>query len=65
MRPIYLLLLPLLIGFRPAQAQTLQQELNTIAENFQLMGMSVVTLCDGEIDEVFNYGLRDLQRQLP
>lgn len=47
------------------QGQSLQQELNAIAENFQLMGMSVVTLCDGEIDEVFNYGLRDLQRQLP
>lgn len=65
MRYLKLLCLPVLFMAGTVTSQTLQQQLNTIAENFQLMGMSVVTLCDGEIDEVFNYGLRDFQRQLP
>ncbi len=46
-------------------AQSLAEDLDVIAEDFQLMGMSVVTICGGEIDEVYHYGFKEWDNQLP
>ncbi len=59
------LLFLFLFGCLTAGSQTLHDDLTSIATSFNLIGMTVVTVCDGEVHEVFNYGLRDHTRQLP
>ena len=45
-------------------SQSFQEDLLEIAQDEQLMGMSVVKICDSEVDEIFHYGLRDNTRDL-
>ena len=49
----------------PTFGQSIEQQLNTIGEQFNLMGMSVVALCDGEPVLVHHFGTRDFTRSLP
>lgn len=41
-----------------------QVDLDEIMSDFNLMGMSVVTVCDGEVQEVYHGGLKDATRTL-
>lgn len=50
---------------QPSFGQGALYELTNISADFNVMGMSVITLCDGEIDLEFYSGLRDFTRQLP
>jgi CubicO group peptidase (beta-lactamase class C family) len=43
----------------------MQQAVNDIREKYDLMGLSVVTVCDGKISGSFHAGLRDYERRLP
>ncbi len=61
----YLICVVLLWTCLTTRAQTLADELNAIADAHQLMGMTVVTVCDGQIDQIINTGLRDYTRELP
>ena len=45
-------------------SQTFAEDLFEIAQDEQLMGMSVVRICDEQIDEIFHYGLKDNTREL-
>ncbi len=54
-----------LIFLLPASAQTVEEQLNAIGNSFNLMGMSVVALCDGEPVLVHHFGTRDFTRDLP
>jgi CubicO group peptidase (beta-lactamase class C family) len=47
-----------------APGQELDEELLAVFEDYQIMGMSVWVLANGETTE-FHYGLRDLARNLP
>ena len=49
----------------PSYGQSIEQQLNTIGQQFNLMGMSVVALCDGEPVLVHHFGTRDFTRNLP
>lgn len=49
----------------PSFGQSIEDELNSIGEQFNLMGMSVVALCDGEPVLVHHFGTRDFTRDLP
>ncbi len=57
-----LLLLSLFISFLTF-AQTLQSDLETVFEDYQLMGMSVWTEVNG-VEEEYHFGLRDFDRTL-
>lgn len=46
-------------------AQSLAEDLDAIAEDFELMGMSVVTICGAEIDEVYHNGFKEWDNQFP
>lgn len=59
----YLLFLLALISL-DAQSQNLEQELESVFDEFQLMGMSVWTAC-GHEEQEFHFGLRDNTRSLP
>jgi CubicO group peptidase (beta-lactamase class C family) len=59
----YLLFLLALISLH-AQSQNLEQELESVFDEFQLMGMSVWTTC-GDDEQEFHFGLRDNTRNLP
>ncbi|HUM47845.1 MAG TPA: serine hydrolase [Chitinophagales bacterium] len=48
-----------------APAQSLDQELADIVNSYQLMGMSVVKVCEGEIDFSKGYGLADFDDGVP
>ena len=43
----------------------MQQAVDEIRNKYDLMGLSVVTICDGKISGVFHAGLRDYERNLP
>lgn len=43
----------------------MQQEVERIARDYKLMGLSVVAVCDGRIAGEWYTGLRDLERNLP
>lgn len=43
----------------------MQQEVERIARDYKLMGLSVVAVCDGRIAGEWYAGLRDLERNLP
>jgi CubicO group peptidase (beta-lactamase class C family) len=45
--------------------QEVLDDLNDVSTDFNVMGMSVIALCDGEIDVEYYAGLRDFTRQLP
>lgn len=45
-------------------AQTLDNELKQVAQNNNLVGMSVVTTCNGQVSNVFHYGLSDIDRDI-
>lgn len=49
----------------PLSAQTIEEQLDAIGNDFNLMGMSVVALCDGEPVLVHHFGTRDFTRDLP
>jgi len=63
---IKLVITPLLCIFQLSNVlcQSLTQDLDVIAEEFELMGMSVVTICGGEIDDIYHFGLKDFDNQL-
>lgn len=48
-----------------ASGQDVIEQLNNVGVEFNVMGMSIITLCDGDIDIEFYSGLRDFTRQLP
>ncbi len=52
-------------SFQPAYTQGAIDDLNAVFADFSVMGMSVISLCDGEIDVEYHAGLRDFTRQLP
>jgi CubicO group peptidase (beta-lactamase class C family) len=43
----------------------MQQALDKIRNDYNLMGLSVVTVCDGRINGSYHAGLRDFDRDLP
>jgi len=43
----------------------MQQAVEDIRNKYDLMGLSVVTVCDGRISGAFHAGLRDYERNLP
>jgi len=43
----------------------MQQSVDDIRNKYNLMGLSVVTVCDGKISGAFHAGLRDYERNLP
>ncbi len=43
----------------------MQQAVEDIRNKYDLMGLSVVTVCDGKISGAFHAGLRDYERNLP
>jgi len=43
----------------------MQQAVDDIRNRYNLMGLSVVTICDGKISGAFHTGLRDYERNLP
>jgi CubicO group peptidase (beta-lactamase class C family) len=43
----------------------MQQAVDDIRNKYDLMGLSVVTVCDGKISGAFHAGLRDYERNLP
>ncbi len=62
------LLLTILMAFwsGPLFSQNkLEKALEKISERHQLMGMSVVTVCEGEVFSAVQLGLRDYERGLP
>ncbi|MDG1261070.1 MAG: serine hydrolase [Flavobacteriales bacterium] len=46
-------------------AQNLSEDLEAIYDDYNLMGISVITICGGEIDDVYHAGLKDYDNQLP
>jgi CubicO group peptidase (beta-lactamase class C family) len=55
----------ILLGSLQALNGQMQQAVEDIRNKYDLMGLSVVTVCDGKISGVFNAGLRDYERNLP
>ena len=55
----------ILLGSLQALNGQMQQAVEDIRNKYDLMGLSVVTVCDGKISGVFNTGLRDYERNLP
>jgi CubicO group peptidase (beta-lactamase class C family) len=43
----------------------MQQAVDEIRNKYDLMGLSVVTICDGKISGAYHAGLRDYERNLP
>jgi CubicO group peptidase (beta-lactamase class C family) len=43
----------------------LQSSINNIKQQYSLMGISVVTVCNGDIGEICHAGLKDFTRSLP
>ncbi len=58
------LILTVLIALQPLAGQ-MQQEVERIASEYDLAGLSVVALCDGVIAGEWYTGLRDVKRELP
>jgi len=50
--------------FAQHQAQNYQETLENIAEEQQLIGMSVIVMCNGAISDRFYYGLADIDREI-
>ncbi|HPF93985.1 MAG TPA: serine hydrolase, partial [Tenuifilaceae bacterium] len=66
MKIIELRLLFLLCFFLIASVSfgQLQQSIESIKEEYSLMGLSVVTLCNGNVSGVYHAGLKDYDRNL-
>ncbi len=64
MRIISVFLSLFIVGIVNSAAQSLEADLETVFEEFELMGLSVLVNVDGE-SETFSYGLRDFDRSLP
>ncbi len=43
----------------------MQQSVDNVRDKYDLMGLSVVTVCDGKISGAYHAGLRDYERNLP
>ncbi|MFN2314897.1 MAG: serine hydrolase domain-containing protein, partial [Bacteroidales bacterium] len=43
----------------------MQEAVEKIRDDFNLMGLSVATVCDGKITGTYHAGLRDFERNLP
>lgn len=61
---IILLLTVMVITLKSVNAQ-MQQAVESIAREYQLMGLSVVAVCDGKIAGEWYTGMRDFDRSLP
>ncbi len=59
-----LLVLLTLSFFNPVISQTLSDDLAKAAEDHNMVGMSVLTVCNGEIDNEFYFGKADLNRDI-
>ena len=55
----------ILLGSLQALNGQMQQAVEDIRNKYDLMGLSVVTVCDGKISGTFHAGLRDFERNLP
>lgn len=58
------LIMALIVALRPVAGQ-MQQAVERITAEYNLMGLSVVAVCDGKIAGEWYAGLRDLDRNLP
>jgi CubicO group peptidase (beta-lactamase class C family) len=58
------LIMALVMALRPVAGQ-MQQAVEKVRTEFNLMGLSVVAVCDGRIAGEWYAGLRDLDRNLP
>jgi len=54
----------IICSLQPLNGQ-MQQSVDDIRNKYDLMGLSVVTVCDGKISGSFHAGLRDNERNLP
>ena len=54
-----------LLGSALTAQETLEEALANVASQNGLVGMSVVLTCGQNIQDVYHYGLRDIQMQLP
>jgi len=54
----------IICSLQPLNGQ-MQQSVDDIRNKYDLMGLSVVTVCDGKISGSFHAGLRDYERNLP
>ncbi|WP_203292957.1 serine hydrolase [Luteirhabdus pelagi] len=64
MRIISVFLCAFIAGIVNSAAQSLEAELETVFEEFELMGLSILVSVEG-VSETFSYGLRDFDRSLP
>lgn len=55
----------LLLCILPAMKGQMPEAVKKIQNDYSLMGLSVVTLCDGHINGSYHSGLRDFERGLP
>ena len=55
----------ILLGSLQTLNGQMQQAVDDIRNKYDLMGLSVVTVCDGKISGAFHSGLRDYERNLP
>jgi CubicO group peptidase (beta-lactamase class C family) len=55
----------ILLGSLQALNGQMQQAVDDIRDKYDLMGLSVVTVCDAKISGAFHAGLRDYERNLP
>jgi CubicO group peptidase (beta-lactamase class C family) len=58
-------LVVLLLFILPAMKGQMAEAVKKIQNDYNLMGLSVVTLCDGHITGSYHSGLRDFERGLP
>ena len=55
----------IMLSALPALKGQMQEAVNKIQADYQLMGLSVVTVCDNHVTGSFHAGLRDYERNLP
>lgn len=66
MRQHFLFFLALFFGLHSTiTAQTFHDELESVAADNHLIGMSVAVMCGGELSDIYHYGKSDLARSLP
>ncbi|MBE0667101.1 MAG: beta-lactamase family protein, partial [Bacteroidales bacterium] len=58
-------LVVLLLCILPVMKGQMPEAVNKIQNDYRLMGLSVVTLCEGRITGSYHSGLRDFERSLP
>lgn len=65
MKEISSVLLLCIFGGNFLFGQTFQQELDSIAQEYKLVGMSVGVMCNNDIVDLHHFGLADIGRNIP